>query len=900
MEIKPVFILYSVFLLFISGSSLVFGQTDNRITGIVLDEKSKPVPFASVMFLNPQDSTIINFTQTNFQGEFLFISEFPLQLFLKVSRLGYQDAFFKTDDRGFLTLTIQSKEIELNQFTVEYQEPIRIKSDTTTYDVAAFSDGFERNLEELLKKIPGMTVSDNGTIFFNGKAIDKILVEGDDFFSKNYKVLSRNIPPGLLESIEAIENFNDRKLLRGIENSDKTVLNLKFQKGLKASLFGNGSIGGGLPQNYEGNAVLFSLLDKIKVGYIGDINNSGMESLAESEDFLSWESTESLLIKPYFLTAELPLNAFTPFIPNLPKRRYNINNDLLQALQFNGSNSKNYKSNTYALFQQNRIRNTLENFNSFFLDNSTFDIRETGNGNSGIRNLQLRSVHDIELDSLSQITFTLRVNNSLESSVLNSSLETEDRQASVFQNLNSMGQTGYFRGEYLKKLNYRTVLHSDFFISRNISDQNLDILRGAFEENLPEQLEYELIQSFNTSSFSAGSSWKFAGRVGKHQYGFLFHYGYLTFDLNSDLTQQQAPDPSEMEKAGFLNQINFENHTLIFSFSDRIFLAKNTFLKLLGEKQWFQNNIGQAGSDNQTKSDWLLNYKIGLNHTISSRHKFFLEHYSHNQLSSPLQVFNGRVFNSANSSVNFAGRLNIIEQRGLNWRYDFFDRTSYWKMAVSGSHFIQNNPFIIDFQNDGDLLFNITGFASPISNSQNRADLETSKMVFPVKSRVGIRGSLSQNQINRAVNGTLLPIEPVNSTSFGFFWVSAFDRPFNFRWESKRRDSRIISENLKSDFSFSNFQHQGSLTYNLKENLRLKLAYELVSWDEIKIDFLDFHADYTPWKNKGVRFQLNATNLLNNSKLTFLNLSNTLKNSTTYSILPRLILINVSFDIGRR
>ncbi|MCH7408185.1 carboxypeptidase-like regulatory domain-containing protein [Belliella sp. DSM 111904] len=879
--------------------SLTFGQRNNEIKGTVLDEEANAVPFVSVMLLNPQDSTIIDFSQTDLSGSFKIISEAPLPYLLKISRLGYHDAFYNRVDLSMVTFTIQSKEIELNQYTVEYQEPIRVKSDTTAFDVGSFSDGFERNLEELLKKIPGMTVSDNGTLFFNGRAIDKILVEGDDFFSKNYRVLSRNIPPGLLESVEAIENFNHQKLLKGIENSDKTVLNLRFQKGLKASLFGTGSLGVGLPENYEVKAVLFSLLDKLKAGYIGNINNTGQENIAGTEDFFMRESEESMLKNPYFLQANLPISPFTPFIPNLPKNRYNINNDFLQALQLNNSNGINYKSNTYALFQNNRVNNTLDNLSRFFLENNTFDVREAGSGNSGIKNFQLRSTHELEPDSLSQLSLTFRIDNISEESLLKSTLQAVENLSDVLQNVNSEKKTGSVKIAYLRKLNRYIALQSELFIARNISDQSLDIISASFNTSDPNQ-NFGLLQTFNNSATSLGSSWKLAGKLRKHQYAFLFHYGYLNSHIKSNLGTQEQTLPDNIEEVEFLNDQTFENSTVIFSLSDHISLSRSSTIRLNLESHGFINSIGYLNQERKNERGWLTNYRIGFNKNIKSKHKIFLDHYRQNQLSSPLQVYNGRVFTGANSTVNFAEGINIIEQLGINWRYNFFDRTSYWQIVLTGNHFLQKSPFIVDFQNDGDLLFNLSNFASPLSNAQHRVDLETSKMVFPIKSRVGIKTFLSQNLINRAVNGIFVPNEPINSKGIGIFIVSAFDGPVNFRWESSRKDSRINSESLESDFSIFNFHHQGSLTYGFMDNLKLKLSYEQISWEERKIDFLDIEVNYTPWKNRGIYIQLNGTNLLNKSELVFLNLSNSVRNTTTYSLLPRLIMLNVSFDIGRK
>lgn len=878
----------------------ISAQTLKEFKGTVSDENSSPIPFASVMILNRLDSAITNFAQTDIQGNFLIKSGASLPYLMKISRLGYKDTFYTIKDLISTSFTIQSTDIELNQYVVEYKEPIRIKSDTTVFEVASFSDGFERNLEEFLQKVPGVTVNSNGTIFFNGRAIDRILVEGDNFFSRNYKVLSKNIPTSLLESVEAIENFNDQRLLKGIEKSDKTVLNLRFQKGLRASLLGTTSIGAGLPGNYEGKAVLFSLLDRIKAGYIGNVNNTGQEGMTENEDFFMEESKETLLGNSYFLSADQPIIPFTPFIPNIPKRRYNINDHNLQALQLNHSGGQNYRSNTYGIFQGNQINNNVDNLERYFIENNTFDIREIGRGISGIRNIELRSIHEFELDSNSQLSLTFKLNNTSQNSLLNSSVQIGDSLSNVIQNMGARNRSRYFKIDYLRKLNPQIVLQSEVFLSKNSSGSTLDLISGSLGAEKPMEIKnLALIQFFNYTTNSLGNSWKIIGKLDNHQYTFLFHYGYLTSNVNSSLSPESSKIPDEIEEVDFLNKLNFENHTLIFSLSDQIELSRNSKLKFSFENQWFDNKIRYLDEERKLKRDWLTNYRIGINHNFRAKHKLFVELFRQNQISSPLQVFTGRVFTSANSTLNWEKGLNIIKQSGVNWRYNFFDRGNYWQLVLSGNHFIQRNPYVVDFQNNGAVFFNLNSIISPLSNTQNRLDFETNKMIFPIKSRIGVRSFYSKNLINRAVNGIVFPNEPILSTGYGFFGVSAFDGPINFRLESTWRDSRIKSESLDSSFSVSNIQHQASMTYSIRDNLRIKLSYESNSWENRTIDFLDIQVDYTPWKNRGIHFQLNGSNLLNNSELAFLNISNTVTSITTYSILPRLILLNLSFDIGR-
>jgi hypothetical protein len=115
--------------------------------------------------------------------------------------------------------------------------PIRLKKDTIEYNAQTFSNGTEKNVEELLKKLPGITVQSDGKIKFGNREVERVMIENDDLFEKGYQTLTQNMPSKPLDKVQVLQNYSKNKLLKNVENTDRIALNLTLKDDAK----GNGS-----------------------------------------------------------------------------------------------------------------------------------------------------------------------------------------------------------------------------------------------------------------------------------------------------------------------------------------------------------------------------------------------------------------------------------------------------------------------------------------------------------------------------------------------------------------------------------------------------------------------------------------------------------------------------------
>ncbi len=311
------------FFVFLGIGLNAYSQNENlqtcTIAGKIIDSIAQPVEFAQII-LQSYQGNFIAFTQSNSKGEYnISFSTSRDSITLMVSRLGYT-AFSQKVPTNIQNYTITlrpAKASYLKEITVKDRNPIEDRGDTLSYLVRAFTNGTETNAEDVLAKLPGVTVDKNsGKIAYQGKEISKIMLDGDDLSGHNYKVLSKNLSADWLSEVEVLKHFSDNRLFHGVKQSDEVAINLKLKESAKAPLFGDIMLGGGTTAKYITKSELLFYLKKLKLFTVALSNNTGddveeydMETYASSEFAYdgAWQTSPVLqdkLLQPDFYRQE--------------------------------------------------------------------------------------------------------------------------------------------------------------------------------------------------------------------------------------------------------------------------------------------------------------------------------------------------------------------------------------------------------------------------------------------------------------------------------------------------------------------------------------------------------------------------------------------------------------------
>ncbi len=267
--------LHSLFTFLLFCNSFLFAQEIN-IKGVIKNNNNVAIERASVVLFDANESAIA-YTFTNEEGFFgLSFQKKQTTYKLVVSSLGFQKGtvFLDTTKNNIeLSISLVDKVENLNEVILAVVKT----SDTTKIKAQEYINDTEQTVEDLLKKLPGIEVQDDGTIKAYGKTIDKLLIEGDDVLNKNYKLLSKNLDAKVVDEVQILTNFEDNPVLKRLFESEKVALNLKLKKDKHNIWFGNINLGAGVfSENRWKEGLNIGLLrKKIKLFYFADYNNLG-------------------------------------------------------------------------------------------------------------------------------------------------------------------------------------------------------------------------------------------------------------------------------------------------------------------------------------------------------------------------------------------------------------------------------------------------------------------------------------------------------------------------------------------------------------------------------------------------------------------------------------------------
>lgn len=212
--------------------------SQNTLSGVVKNESGKALGNVIVKAYN-QHKKLRRYTQTNRQGEFrLATTDHDSISYITLSRLSYETKTLLRKDFGKLkNIILRDDAINIKEVVVK-SVPIRQNGDTLTYAVNAFKKGNDRSIEDVLKRMPGISVDNTGGIYYQGERISKFYIENMDMLSGNYTLATKNIRPDVVAAVNVYENHQPVRALKNFAFSDKAALNLKLKSDRKLKPIG--------------------------------------------------------------------------------------------------------------------------------------------------------------------------------------------------------------------------------------------------------------------------------------------------------------------------------------------------------------------------------------------------------------------------------------------------------------------------------------------------------------------------------------------------------------------------------------------------------------------------------------------------------------------------------------
>lgn len=262
----------------------VQAQDENRrltISGQLIDADLKePMVQATIQLFTASDSTFVGGTVSDSKGSFSIEAPSNGTFKLKISTVGYQNIErevtlrrYQGQDLGELLMT--SSSIMLKEAVVVGRAAqVMVRKDTLVYNPEGFRTPEGSAIEELIKRIPGAEVDEEGNITINGKEVKKILIDGKEFMLGDTETALKNLPVSIIQSMKFYDQQSDQARITGIEDGEKeTVLDFSIKKGMNRGYMTNLDFAGGTKERYASRGMGSSFTDKTRIVLMGNFNN---------------------------------------------------------------------------------------------------------------------------------------------------------------------------------------------------------------------------------------------------------------------------------------------------------------------------------------------------------------------------------------------------------------------------------------------------------------------------------------------------------------------------------------------------------------------------------------------------------------------------------------------------
>lgn len=591
------------------------------VSGRVIETDSKePAPQATIQLLALPDSSYAAGIASTNQGWFTLPKVKAGKYMLKISYIGFKTKFLplqlanNVPDKKIGTIFLEPDAVMLGEAVITAEAPqVVAKEDTLEYNSAAYRTPEGAMLEELVKKLPGAEIDDDGNIKINGKEVKKIMVDGKEFFGGDVKTGLKNLPVNMIDKLKTYDKKSDMARVTGIDDGEEeTVLDLKVKKGMNQGWFGNASAAAGTEDRYASNLMLNRFVENSQFTLIASGNNVNDQGFSgggggrfRTNNGLT--ATKSLGANFATQTEKLELGG---------SARYNYNDRdassmsyserfLKEGNSFSNSNGRNSsKNNSFnANFRLEWKPDTLTNIiftpSISYGKSEGYSISESGTFNKDPFNFVPNPNDYLNLKWLEENPgedpLEGRVNASNSESMTKSNNLSTNASLQANRRLNDKGRNITFRGTF----NY----------GNNDSDQFSDSKTRFYEGNKEDDIRKQYITT-PTKNYDYAAQFTYSEPIAKAtflQFSYKFQYKYSESDKSAyDLVPDEDKGQDWIWNFGdYLPDRYNENRLEEYSkYAEYTYLNHDitTGLRFIREK--YQLNVGASFQPQNTRLEY--------------------------------------------------------------------------------------------------------------------------------------------------------------------------------------------------------------------------------------------------------------------------------------------------------
>jgi len=865
------------------------------INGTVKDSTGKAVSYAIINVRKKAGNAVIAYTTTDTKGAYQLEFTFNLpadSLYIEARCIGY-----KTQSKSLKDLTTEIDFVlpvsvnELQSVIVKNSRPVlRTNGDTLSYKAAQFSNPQDRVIGDVIKRLPGITVAEDGTIYYNNKPVSGVYIDGDNLLDDRYSIATNTIPHRVVDAVQLIDNHQPMKVLQNKVVSTDVAINLTFKKTAKLHLFGQETVGAGLPDNYyvDVNAMLFN--DRYKgINYM-KANNTGDDL---QQDLVSHNSTSYQKRTGYIPTATI-LSLGQANNPDLLRTRYYAGS----AGILNINNLVNFKGGLQlrinAWYLQNKQQQNYSQHTSVFLPGDTIRYTETQ--------------HNRFNPSILQTQLTANINK--EKYYLNDVLMMTDTRSSNYSNLNTNGVlvSQAFRQlpvSFSNEFNTIWTMASKIveiysYTSRTTSLQSLTIGRNYNDTLFNKGIPYmQLIQQVNAPVWFTGNyiSVKLPGRIITQS--FKTGFSVQSQNLASGLNVVQLNNTTNLAFDSAVNHVAWNNKKL-FAEADYDIpgnrLKANITLPLILQ-QLNYSDTGYALSKELKRL--YFNPQFNLKYQVSTENYVNLQYSLRNETGGVEDIYQGAILRDYRTLYANSGDLTLRQNQsataGFNYRKAL--KLFFFGLYASYNNIHANNITSSIITND---LQQSVVLPYPNNTDSWTFSGSMNKYSFKLQTTFGATLQWQQNHTIQIQNGLLLPFNTTIKT-LTLRADTRLNSQLNFSYSITARLINSNSPSKEPADRIAQLKQQATIYYDPTTRLQLKLSgehYFTSRKDNANLSY--FFADAVVKyriKKWNVDVQLDAANLMNVRTYNAVYLSANTLTASSYTLSGRIVLMKLLFNL---
>lgn len=846
------------------------------------------------------DSQIQAYTFSDTQGNYRLQTKHSGKFVLRFRSLGFDPFSLTIAPTQADTLIDAQMQVggvqRLQEVIVHAKQPYRKGRDTIELAVNSFLQGDERNVEDLLRKIPGINVGTDGSIKIGNKEVEKVMVEGDDFFEKGYRLLTQNMSVQPLEKIQVLQRYSNNKQLKGIENSDKVALNLQLKADSKNQWLGSVGLQGSPigPKYYQASVNLMNFGKRNKYYMLASANNNGYDAVSSINHLIqSGSANEPGQIGVNVSTPTLIDN--TPNLPNFDYRRTNFNNDKLISLNTILNPTAAFKIKWLGFANPTKksfYRNTVQEYN---LEDIQFTTTENYDFARKIDNYFTK----LELQYEPSPRTTLNYTGTL------GSLNSNEVGTLFFNTIASSETTknkGYLTNHnltYSYKLSERKALVSSIRFINQQSPVDYSINQYYYQDLFGTNSVSEVQQHIDNNLRYLGATTHY---VSRQQNGNFFELGlsstYQQQQLNSQLRLLPGP---EAEHKMVMYPPEFANEMTLRLFQTHLiskYTVKHRTWEVTPRLQVGMAYSGLINFEEQKRKN-NLQLSPGLSAKWAIHHKGRLETdlFFQQQNATLTELIPNYYTTGVRNFVKGMDDLATLNSSGGTLLYTYGNMSDRFFANLHIGHQILFD--YIGTESDLNPNFNLVQQRLLKNKTLRFYKGELNYYLKPLKGNIRLDVGFNTSDYETLVRGLGRRQIRTNRHDYGLSFRSSWKSSFNIYTGYLLQTNSYRTEGITN--TLTNGQAFLNLFLRFGDNLQMSLkneSYRFGTMPQQKAQtyyFSDFSVFYDLKKYK-TRFDITAKNILNTRSFRNAMLTDISRSTTEYRLLPRYISFGIDYN----